>query len=355
MRFVTGFIAVAALTATLSGTGIATAATDAAAPPKEPVVAPAKPAEKAVSPKVAEPAGKPTDVVVTVNGVAITRAELDRATQAILGQNRMPAPTDPEQKKKIEEAALNQIVAAEVLYQAAKKQDFPDLDKKVEAKFDEGKSKFPTKEDFEKALKENNITVQELKDLLRRDIIINNYIEKQISSKITITTEQAKKFYDENLDKFKKPESVKASHILIGVDPKATPEEKLKAKQKADDLLKQVKGGADFAEIAKKDSTCPSGKNGGDLGDFSRGQMVKPFEDAAFGLKQGEVSGVVETQFGYHIIKATGKTEGGATPFDQVKGKIEEYLKGTEVQKQVMAKVEELKKSAKIEYPGTKK
>ena len=353
MRFATGFVAVAALTTTLAGTGIASAAD--AASPKEPIAATAKPAEPAAPPKAAAPAAKPTDVVVTVNGVAITRAELDRSTQAFLAQNRMPAPTDPEQKKKIEEAALNQMVAAELLYQAAKKLDFPDLDKKVETKFDEGKSRFPTKEDFEKALKDNGITAQELKDLLRRDVVISNYIEKQVSSKITITTEQAKKFYDENLDKFKKPESVHASHILVGVDPKATAEEKQKAKQKADDLLKQIKGGADFAELAKKESTCPSAKNGGDLGDFGRGQMVKPFEDAAFGLKQGEVSGVVETQFGYHIIKSTGKTEGGTVPFDQVKGKIEEYLKGTEVQKQVMATVEELKKSAKIEYPGQKK
>jgi peptidyl-prolyl cis-trans isomerase C len=350
MRFATGFIAVAAVTAILAVTGIASAAD--AAPPKEPVAVPAKPAEPA---KPTAPTTKPTDVVVTVNGVAITQGELDRATQALLAQNRMTAPTDPEQKKKIEEASLNQIVAAEILYQAAKKQDFPDLNKKVDAKFDEGKAKFPSKEEFEKALKDNGITAQELKDLLKRDVIINNYIETQISSKITVSTEQAKKFYDENLDKFKKPESVHASHILIGVDPKATAEEKLKAKQKADDLLKQVKGGADFAELAKKDSTCPSGKNGGDLGEFGRGQMVKPFEDAAFGLKPGEVSGVVETQFGYHIIKSTGKTEGGAVPFDQVKGKIEEYLKGTEVQKQVMARIEELKKSAKIEYPGQKK
>ncbi len=346
MRFTTVFIALATLTTTLTGAGIAAAAD--AAPPKEGVAATAKPAAPAA------PTVKPTEVILTVNGVAVTRSELDRATQALLAQNRMQAPTDPEQKKKLEEAAQNQITSAELLYQSAKKEEIPDLDKKVEAKFDEGKSRFPTKEDFEKALKENGITTQELKDLLRRDIVISSYVEKQVATKITVTTEQSKKFYDENLDKFKKPESLHASHILIGVDPKATPEEKLKAKAKADELLKQIKGGADFAELAKKDSTCPSGKNGGDLGEFGRGQMVKPFEEAAFALKQGETSGVVETQFGYHIIKSLGKTEGGAAPFDQVKGKIEEYLKGMEVQKQVLAKVEELKKSAKIEYPGKK-
>ncbi len=344
MRFTTGFIVVTALTATLASNGFAA---DSVAPPaKEAVAAPAKPAEPAVN---------PTEVILTVNGVPVTRAELDRASQALLAQNRIPAPTEPEQKKKVEEAAQNQIISAEVLYQAAKKEEIPDLDKKIEAKFDEGKSRFPTKEDFEKALKENGISIQELKDLLRRDIVISSYVEKQVSSKITITAEQSKKFYDENSDKFKKSESVHASHILIGVDPKATPEEKQKAKLKADELLKQVKGGADFAELAKKDSTCPSGKNGGDLGEFGRGQMVKPFEDAAFALKQGETSGVVETQFGYHIIKSTGKTEGGVIPFDQVKAKIDEYLKGMEVQKQVMAKVEELRKVAKIEYPGQKK
>jgi peptidyl-prolyl cis-trans isomerase C len=346
MRFTTGFFAVTALTATLTGAGFAAAAD--AVPTKEVAAAAAKPAETAV------PAAKPTEIVLTVNGVAITRGELDRATQALLSQSRMQAPTEPEQKKKLEDAAQNQMISAEVLYQAAKKEEIPDLDKKVEAKFDEGKSRFPAKEDFEKALKENGITAQELKDLLRRDIVISSYVEKQVSSKVTVTTEQAKKFYDENQDKFKKPESVHASHILIGVDPKATSEEKLKAKKKADDLLTQIKGGADFAELAKKESTCPSGKSGGDLGEFGRGQMVKPFEEAAFALKQGETSGVVETQFGYHIIKTMGKTDGGAVPFDQVKGKIEEYLKGMEVQKQVMAKVEELKKSAKIEYPGQK-
>lgn len=344
MRLTTGLITVAAIFSTLSGPGFAAEADSSAS--KEPAAA----SVKAVTPSV-----NPADTVITVNGVSIKRAELDRTIQAFLSQNRMTAPTDPEQKKKLEEAARNQLVSMEVLYQAAQKEEIADLDRKVDMKFDEGKARFKSAEEFDKALKDNGISVQELKTLLRRDIVINNYIEKQIAGKIVITNEQAKKFYDENLEKFKTPESVKASHILVAVDPKATPEEKEKAKKKADALLTQIKNGADFAELAKKESACPSSANGGDLGSFGRGQMVKPFEDAVFALKQGEVSGVVETQFGYHIIKSMGKTEGGTAPFDQVKAKIEEYLKGQEVQKQVAAKIEELKKTAKIEYSDQKK
>lgn len=346
MRTITGFVTAALLTS-LAVTGIAVAADTAPAATPAPSSS-AVPAKSAEAPKVVTPEQKPGDVVATVNGVTITRAELDRTVKAVTAQNRMPAPADAAEKKKLEAAALDQMVAAELLFQAAKKLDIPDLDKKVDERITQGKARFGTKEEFEKALKDNALTEQDLKDLTRRDIIISTYVEKEITAKAVVTTEQAKKFYDENIDKFKKPESAHASHILVGVDPKATDADKQKAKQKADDLLKQVKGGADFAELAKKESTCPSSKNGGDLGDFGRGQMVKPFEDAAFGLKPGEVSGVVETQFGYHIIKLTGKEAGGSAPFEQVKPQIEDYLKRVETQKLVMAKVEELKKTAKI-------
>ena len=105
------------------------------------------------------------------------------------------------------------------------------------------------------------------------------------------------------------PEQVRASHILIStkpIDPNADPNQaKAQAKDKAEELLKKVKDGADFAALAKENSDCPSNAQGGDLGLFPRGQMVKPFEDAAFALKVGEISDLVETQFGYHIIKVT--------------------------------------------------
>ena len=352
MRLATGLAAVTALTVTLNG-GIAAAADSAPAP--KPATETAKPAEPAAA-KTPAPETKPTDTVVTVNGTKITRADLDRSVQALLSQSRMPAPTDPEQKKKLEESALNNLIGIELLLQTAKKLETPELNKSVDEQIAKVTAQFPSKEEYEKFLKTNKLTDQDVKDQVRKGVLINNYIEKELTPKVKVTPEQVRKFYDENLDKIpKKPESVHASHILIGVDPKATAEEKEKAKKKAEELLTQVKGGADFAELAKKESTCPSGKNGGDLGDFGRGQMVKPLEDAAFSLKQGEVSGVVETQFGFHIIKSAGKTEGGTVPFDQIKGQIEEYLKKGEIDKLAMARVEELKKVARIEYPAQKK
>jgi peptidyl-prolyl cis-trans isomerase C len=103
------------------------------------------------------------------------------------------------------------------------------------------------------------------------------------------------------------PERIHARHILVKVDPAATAELKDQAKQKAQGLLEKVKGGADFATVAKESSDCPSAPQGGDLGEFGRGDMVKEFGDVAFNLKPGETSGLVETQFGYHIIRLEGQ------------------------------------------------
>jgi len=252
-------------------------------------------------------------------------------------------------KTQAEEATLEQLVAAELLYQAGKKLEPKDLDKKVEEKIAQNRAKFKTQEEFTAALKSADLTEADLKTLTLKDMVINEYIEKEIAAKVTVTDAEAKKFYDENQDKFKQSESVRASHILCGVDAKASTEEKQKARDKAEGLLKKIKAGEDFATLAKSDSTCPSSAKGGDLGSFGRGQMVKPFEDAAFALKPGEVSGVVETQFGYHIIKLTEKKGAETVKFDDVKGKITDYLKNQKIQKGIDELLTNLRSKAKIE------
>ena len=334
-------VSIAALAAILT---IPAGVTAAETTPPNPAVA--MPAATVTAPA---PASTASEVVATVNGVAISRAEVEQAARMLLAQSRTPAPTDPEQQRKVQDAALNLLIDQELLYQAAKGLTVADLDKQVEEKFNAAQARFGTPEAFEQALGQAGLTGQEFKDRLARDLLIASYIDREVTAKITLAPEQAKQFYDANPDKFTQPESVKASHILIGADAKATLEEKQAAQQKANDILAKIKGGADFAELAKAESTCPSAKKGGDLGSFGRGQMVKPFEEVAFSLQDGAVSEVVETPFGYHIIKSQGKTAGETVPFAQVEEKIKSLLKNEEVKKQLVARIEALKQAAKIE------
>ena len=308
--------------------------------------------ETAPAAKSSMPQTSPTDVLAKVNGTPITRAEVDRAVKILLAQSRVTQQPDPETMKKAEDAALDQLVNAEVVYQAGLKLEIKDLDKQVSDKAAQGKARFPSPSEYEAALKANNITEKEILELIRRDIVIGNLFEKDVTGKLTVSEADVKKFYDENQDKFKKPESYHASHILIGVKPEASSEEKQKAREKTESIRKRIAAGEDFAALAKAESSCPSSAQGGDLGFFGKGEMVPPFENATAALKPGEISGVVETQFGYHIIKLVEKKEGGTVKLDEAKDDIQNYLKQLKAQKAVSEYVAKLKSSAKIEKPA---
>jgi peptidyl-prolyl cis-trans isomerase D len=145
-----------------------------------------------------------------------------------------------------------------------------------------------------------------------------------------VSEDQIKEYYEDNLDTFKEKRQVKARHILFMLAENASKEDEEKVKQKALSVQQQAKAGADFSELAKKNTEDPSGKeNGGDLGYFSAGQMVKPFEDAAFKLKKGEISDLVRTPFGYHIIKVEDVKEAKTKTLDEVRGQILTLLQKT--------------------------
>jgi peptidyl-prolyl cis-trans isomerase C len=314
--------------------------------------APAAESQTAPAKSEAAPQESPTDVLAKVNGAPITRAEVDRATQILISQNRLPATMDAATKKQAENAALEQLINAEIVYQEGLKLNIKDLDKQVADRVAQGKAKFPTSAEYEAALKANNLTDKDILELIRKDIVIGKVFENEVTGKVKVSDEEAKKFYDENKDKFQKPESYHASHILIGVKPDATPAEKNKAREKAESIRKKLLAGEDFATLAKADSTCPSSKQGGDLGFFSKGEMVPPFEKATAALKPGEISGVVETQFGYHIIKLIEKKPGGSVSFNEAKENIENYLKQTKTQKAIEELLTRLKGSAKVTKTG---
>jgi peptidyl-prolyl cis-trans isomerase C len=171
---------------------------------------------------------------------------------------------------------------------------------------------------------------------------------------VEINDADALNYYKENEEDYNKPEEVRASHILIKVAQSATEEEKAAAKAKIEKLLKELKGGADFATLARENSDCPSRVKGGDLGFFERGSMVKPFEDAAFGMQPGQMSDVVETQFGYHIIKITERKPAGQTPFEKVKADIIKTLQQVKKGESFRQYINKLRAEAKVVFPPGK-
>jgi peptidyl-prolyl cis-trans isomerase D len=149
-----------------------------------------------------------------------------------------------------------------------------------------------------------------------------------LKKQVTVSDDDLKKYYEQNISRYTTPEERRASHILIAVAKDASADVRAKAKAKAEALLAEVKAHPDsFAEVAKKNSEDPgSAAKGGDLDFFARGAMVKPFEDAAFGMKVGDISGVVESDFGYHIIKLTGVRGGERKPFEAVRAEIQDEV-----------------------------
>jgi peptidyl-prolyl cis-trans isomerase D len=145
-------------------------------------------------------------------------------------------------------------------------------------------------------------------------------------SEVSITDQEVEYYYEDNREMFAQKKEIRARHILFKLDPKAPEEEVGKVREKASAVLEKARRGDDFADLAKKYSEGPSAQKGGDLGYFGKGQMVKPFEEAAFKMKKGEISELVRTQFGYHIIKVEDVKEARTKTLEEVRGEIKKTL-----------------------------
>ncbi|KAB0669079.1 peptidylprolyl isomerase [Oryzomonas sagensis] len=283
-----------------------------------------------------------------VNDKDITVAELKRA-QIILMADRPGLQIPPSLQKEFEMQALNQLISSELLFQAGQKLDIKDLDKQADAKLAKIKNGFSDAKDYDRALQNIGMNEKMLYDDTRRELVISNFVKTNISSKITVSDEEIKKFYDQNPDKFRQDEQIRASHILIGVDSKAGIEARKAAREKAEKLHNELLNGADFATLAKANSTCPSAKQGGDLGFFGRGKMDPQFERAAFALERGGLSNVVETRFGYHIIKLLNLKKAETVSLSEARDKIEDYLRTQKTNAAIGDFVGGARRSAKID------
>ncbi len=307
---------------------------------------------------------KADTVVARVNGSPIMESALDKRIMGVISSNmggnlsRYKPELIEQYKKMLRPQALDEMIAWKLVDQQVEAAGIKVTDKDVEAAVNElGPKQNPPMnfDQYKKRVLESgqdfNDVMQELKTSLARQ----KFLEPKLAGKVDVNEAQAKAFYDANKKDFQQAEEVRASHILImpsTSDPNTDPNKaRLAAKEKAQKAADKIKAGADFAAVAKTDSNDPgSAANGGDVGFFARGEMEKAFEDAAFGLEPNQVSGPVETRYGYHIIKQTGHKQAGLIPFDEVKEKIIQVLSDEARGQALREYVQSLRPKAKIEY-----
>ena len=215
-------------------------------------------------------------------------------------------------------------------------------EKELDEKLREFKSMFPSPASLKDYMRRVGFDEASLREELRKQATRQKLLEEHHS--VRPTPKEIRAYYDKNLERFTLEAQVRASHILLKIDKDASDEEDKKIKRKAAGLAKMArKEGSDFAALARSHSEGPSATRGGDLGLFQRNRMVEPFADAAFGLKPGEVSDPVRTQFGWHVIKVFERQEERVQPFGEVEGKIGKTLleqKSREVTLELMKKLE---------------
>ena len=308
------------------------------------------------------------EIALTINGVDITETKVQEVLKPELDKldkrpQKLPPAIAQTVKKRLRQQVLEKIIIEHLLDEKVKEANIVVTEEELTREFTKvaADQKPPLSlDEFKKKLAEYGQDFDAIKQQVKKGMAYQKVIEAQWGNKINITEEDAKKHYDQNPEQFQVPEQVRASHILIKPDCNDTDPNEVKAKAKdqakakAQDLLEQIKSGADFAELAKANSACSSAANGGDLDFFTRGQMVPPFDKAAFELEIGKVSDIVETQFGYHIIKVTDHKDAGTTSFEQAKGNVIQQLIQEQKNELIQEYINSLKAEANIVYPPGK-
>lgn len=323
----------------------------------------------------AEAAGaKPPDTVaVTVNGSPIMESRIDEVLAAMMeqqfGGGQVPDQILAQARERLRPQILDGLIDDRLLDNDVEKAQISVTDEELKQEIDRTLRAHLVRRGMTRAEFDEQVKAQLGKSLqaflderaadpvFKQSVLHARLLEKKYPAELSVSPEEIKARYDRDLERvYSHPALVKASHILIATEEATTDEQKAAAKKKAEQILTEVrKPDADFAALAAQHSSCPSKTRGGDLGYFPReGAMVEPFAAAAFSLKPGEISDVVETPFGYHIIKVTDRKEATVIGLEQATEAIREELRAEKTGEVRQRYVAELKKTAQIVYPGSK-
>jgi parvulin-like peptidyl-prolyl isomerase len=295
----------------------------------------------------------PDSVVAKANGFEVKRSQLDeevirfKSQAAGRGQN-----IPPDRQSELESQILEQIIQLKLILAKATEADKTAGSTLAGTRFDEAKTRLGSEDMLLQRLKAEGLTKDELLSKWTEAATAEAVAKREL--KVSVTDDDVKKFYEENPSRFEQPEMVRASHILFGTKDTATgtdlPDDKKAAKRKlAEEILKRARAGEDFAKLAKEYSEDPGSKEKGGEYTFPRGQMVPEFEAAAISLNTNQVSDLVTTSFGYHIIKLSEKIPAKKVELAKVSTEIKDGLTQQAMQKQVPDYIAKLKKEASLE------
>ena len=291
--------------------------------------------------------------IAKVNGFEVNKQavgfELDRLVRFYMSHG-MSMQEIKDNLPKLQEKALDQAIGARLLLERSQQLDVPVSAADIDAEVAKVVEQVGGEENFKKALAAQNITEEAFRSELEKGARVNKLVEQACTGVEEPTEQEVTDFYEAHKSEYVTEPKVLCQHILVKVEDNSSSDEKSAAFEKILAIKERIAAGGNFAEEAEKNSDCPSGREGGSLGWFGPGMMVPEFDKVAFEMKKGEVSGVVTTQFGYHIIYKADEQPGGQQTLVDVHDQIKDLLRHEARGKAVDAFVAELREKAEIEF-----
>ncbi len=290
-------------------------------------------------------------MAITINGQELPTEAIEFEYRRLLQfySQHMPAEALKAETKNLQKKALEQAIGAKLLIDEAEQLDIKVPADRVEKRISDMIDQIGGREVFEQRLAEQKMTEDALRDNMEQGCKVDILVEKVSEEASEPTEEELKAHFEANKEQFVQPERASAQHILIKPESE-TDEARVAAEAKMEDIRKQLDDGGNFGELAKEHSECPSGKQAnGSLGWFGRGMMVPEFDNAVFSMEVGELSEIIETQFGYHVIYKTGADEGGEASYPESEKQIRDFMRHARRGELISAHVAELREKATVE------
>lgn len=289
-------------------------------------------------------------VVATVNGTPLTRDRLDAAVRTLLPYESFHKNLSPAKLVDVRNRALTEIVEDELQYQEARRLGLSVSDADIEKMLGDAASRYPSRQAFVDALAKEGATLADIRQEIRRALLIRRAFDLRVTQRCGVTTADAQAFYAANPTRFVEPERLHVQAITIGVDPSGGAKAWAAGRSRADEVRRLLEGGASFETLARQYSTDATASRGGDMGLVHRGSLTPEFEAALATLPAGAVSPVIETLYGYHLVRVTETQPARPRSFDDVAPRLQRDLATERCESTRQAWVRTLRDAATITY-----